>query len=191
MVCSILGRPPAVAITEPSDQEVVARLNAPLDTCSVAFEAAFRAAKIIGEILNKMYREKAAGTLDAHHFLKRLTDWRLSLPAELRGTVDIPIQPLSEKSDRETAIASMNVACFYYYAVMLVSRPFLVSNSNSDPRNQSGGPVAGKSSANDERQSTGLDQLSRVCVDSAVYMIEAVYNTSQTGALLSNTCFIK
>ncbi|KAH6973438.1 fungal-specific transcription factor domain-containing protein [Ilyonectria sp. MPI-CAGE-AT-0026] len=191
MVCSILGRPPAVAITDPSDQEVVARLDVPLDTCSVAFEAAFRAAKIIGEILNKMYREKAAGTLDAHHFLKRLTDWRLSLPAELRRTVDIPIQPLSEKSDREIAIASMNMACFYYYAVMLVSRPFLVSNSNSELRNQSGSPVLGKSSANDGLQSTGLDQLSRVCVDSAVYMIEAVYNTSQTGALLSNTCFIK
>lgn len=191
MVCSILGRPPAVAITEPSDQQVVARLDVPLDTCSIAFEAAFRAAKIIGEILNKMYREKAAGTLDDHHFLKRLTDWRLSLPAELRRTVDIPTQPLSGKADREIAMASMNVACFYCYAVMLVSRPFLVSNSNSGLRNQSDGPVVEKSSANGELQSKGLEQLSRVCVDSAVCIIETVYNTSQTGALLSNTCFIK
>lgn len=182
VVCSILGRPSAVFVAEASDQGMVTNAERTLDTCSIAFEASFRASKIIGEIVKRMYQDQEATPADAERFLDRLTGWRQSLPQELRTTMHSSNSVPGHHVEREVGIASMNMACVYYFAVMLVTRPFLVLHSSYglDERPAHASGVA-----------TTLSRLSAACVDASVYMVETVRSAARAGILLPNTCFIK
>lgn len=151
-----------------------------------AFEAAFRASKIIGEILGTMYGNEPASLDDASSFLRRLTEWRVSLPEHLIQPTDSSNEGSMLPSKRALRLASMNIACFYYYAVILVSRPFLIASFHSregrtDDANQDPG----------QQTSATVAQLAEICVDAAIYMIETVCDMSKAKLLMKNTCFTK
>lgn len=192
MVCSILGRPSAVNIGGPTSLAVVSGGGNDFETCSIAFESSFQTGLITSDIMSRIYCEKDADVQDAEHFMERLTQWRSSLPAELRRTISRQIRPSRDEIGREEAAACMNMACFYYYAVMLVSRPFLVlSLSGRQSSLEQISEARGSGLQGGTARSGVLDSLSRACVDSSVYMIETLHDASEADALLPNTTFIK
>ncbi|ETS80053.1 hypothetical protein PFICI_07582 [Pestalotiopsis fici W106-1] len=195
MVSSLLGRPPAVALFRQLPREIVVRSVPCFDMGYLALEASFRLAKILREILDRIYIQRETSFAFAERVLQELTDWRLSLPPQLR--VPIPqagaVQGEIPDQDRQSVTASLRVALLYYHAVMLTTRPFLVAKVGMALRESS------KKSLSDSRltephpgdESTSQNHLYTACVDSATYMSETIHNAAKTNILLPNTCFIK
>lgn len=181
MICSILGRPPAVEFPGRHDQFVEPATDPSLDMCSIAFEAIFCAAKIISEILSRMYSSDVLDPQEAHQFLRRLTNWRESLHVDLRRTVYLDVNLSQEQRDVNSA--SINVACFYYYTVMLVSRPYLISSLE-----------CGERSGSDAETPNSLqpdNALPSVGVEAAIYMSETIHDATNARAIFPNACFVK
>lgn len=196
MISSLLGRLPAVSIPNTSgDGEVVARLQHPLDSRAVAFEAAFRASRIIGEITMKISGGTRLSVAETEGYLRRLTAWRTSLPDDLRQIVGSHAsgEDALNSGDHGAGhvIASMNVACSYYHAVILLTRPFLIATHQASRKLD----TEGGSSQTEKNTLTALQEdyqrLASVSVDAAVYMVETICHAKQTGSLLPNTCFTK
>ena len=174
MISSLLGRLPAITTpTTSGDSDVVCRLEQTLDCRDVAFEAAFRASWITGEITLKMSERAQLSVPEAESYLRRLTSWRKSLPDEIRHAVALHEE---QGSDPGRVIASMNISCSYYHAVILVTRPFLIAAQKAGT----------EAETQEDRQ-----RLASVSVDAAVYMVETVCQAKATGLLLPNTCFTK
>ena len=88
-----------------------------------------------------------------------------------------------------TNAASIQVACLYYYSVILVCRPFLVRRLESAERRNSRETAECEDSIHDE--SLEIEQLSEASIDAAIYMIETIYHAVDGAALFSNVCFIR
>jgi hypothetical protein len=95
----------------------------------------------------------------AESFLSRLRQWNeTSLPPELRDC-----NPL----DRELFIGAAHVACTYYFTIILVTRPFLITHLLTQIRRKRRPSVEPADTAR-------IPDLAQACVDAAVYTVAAV-----------------
>lgn len=187
LVSSILGRPPATATVHLEDGEFPLDLDLPSrkDTSLIA---SYRMCLIVDEIITKLYNEKAASADVAESLLAKLSRWRDQLPESL-------LTPPSEQ-DRHVAqeqiIGSLHVACSYHFAVILVTRPFLVSTLGVRLArlHQDLSESPEQSTFRSEKDQAHF-KLSVACVDSALYMIQTCQEVHQSDLLLDNMCILK
>ncbi|EYB22057.1 hypothetical protein FG05_09064 [Fusarium graminearum] len=99
-------------------------------------------------------------------FLQDIERWKRDLPA----SVKIP----TEASGQHGTIAKVHVSCLYYLAVMLVSRPFLISTLTAKPLAKG-----------------AHSQLAAACLDAAMYLSQTCVEALDAGLLQGNMCIMK
>ncbi|RDW70516.1 Zn(II)2Cys6 transcription factor [Aspergillus mulundensis] len=185
LVSSILGRPPATANlhSEPADMDS----TPPTSAADDSLVASYNMTRILDEIVSRLYNEKAASTEVAESLLDKLKQWSNDLPDSLLSS---PSTPQERVAAQEHIIGSLHVACAYHFAVIIVTRPFMIS-------------VLGVRLARLHQGSPGIIQddalledpahtrLANACVESALYMIQTCLEVHQSRLLLGNMCILK
>ncbi|KAH0345818.1 hypothetical protein KCU83_g7689, partial [Aureobasidium melanogenum] len=183
LVISILGR---LSSSPTSKLDFLTSTPAESSIESLAFEAVHDECAMIGDMVNNLTQNGDLDVTSAESFLQRLSEWNRGLPPRLRRFEynDSALSP----QDRELAIGRIHVACVYYFAVMLATRPFLIRHSmaklhhNTGVQNRKGN--AGTTGSQEER-------LAEVCVDSAIFMGKMTHEALRADLLLCNMCMLK
>ncbi|KAJ0415190.1 hypothetical protein BJY00DRAFT_293847 [Aspergillus carlsbadensis] len=182
---SILGRPPATANLHPEITDVEATQSSRAMDDSLI--ASYNMSRILDEIVSRLYDDRAASTEVAESLLDKLKQWSNDLPESLLSS---PSTPQERLAAQEQIVGSLHVACAYHFAVIIVTRPFLIS-------------VLGVRLARLHQDSPGIIQdemvledpahtkLANACVESALYMIQTCMEVHQSRLLLGNMCILK
>jgi hypothetical protein len=128
--------------------------------------AANKVSSIINDITDTLYDQKKVTIPIVEQFLQDIERWKRDLPASSR----IP----ADASGKHGSIAKVHVSCLYYLAVMLVSRPFLVSTLTAKPLAKG-----------------AHSQLAAACLDAAMYLSQTCVETLNAGLLQGNMCIMK
>lgn len=148
--------------------------------------ASYQLSLIIDEITSRLYSEKAASAETADLLLTKLNRWSDQLPECLRTP------SANEDSDaaQERIIGNMHVACSYHFAVILVTRPFLISTlSVRLARLHQAFSLNGASETLEE--DPAHSRLAAACIDSAVYMLQTCKEIHQSELLLRQMSLLK
>ncbi|OAP56024.1 hypothetical protein AYL99_10176 [Fonsecaea erecta] len=187
MYCSILGRPYSTGAIR---TDHITLNSADIYTSSpreLTLNASFRVCTIIADITRSLDSDGSIGLSTAEAFLKLLQEWSLSLPDDMRQFKKPVDQPLT-LPEREHMIGNIHVSCVYYFAVMLVTRPFLISHlMHQLTGNASDGSVATTTS---QMQADVVD-VAQACIDSAILMANMCHEAVQSGILLKQMCLMK
>ncbi|KAL7939335.1 hypothetical protein V8C35DRAFT_286358 [Trichoderma chlorosporum] len=174
LVCSILGRPPATAgLRAELDSSIITSYSSfdsrhALRTASLF--ASYKILTIINESVDELYGKRVASTTMVDPFLNRIEDWSKSLPSFLRN-------PLASKDlpSQRAATDSIHIACLYYFAITLVTRPVLISRLTSRSHSAT----------------TSSSPMASACLDAAVYLVQTCSEAHKSGLLLGNMCILK
>lgn len=173
-------------------------LSANFDLCSTI--------EVISRALTKT--DSAIDESTVESYLKTLQSWTRALPEELRHSIQGEShEGVPDWKHREQTLGNVNVACSYYFTVLLVTRPFLVaaiipklqrihgqtvssgSREASPPstglNTRSGSP---RSRANNGRK---CQEFSQTCVGAADILIQMCHDASTRGMLLDNMCILQ
>ncbi|KAG9943610.1 hypothetical protein KCU85_g8549, partial [Aureobasidium melanogenum] len=177
LVTSILGR---LSSSPTSKLEFSTSTPSEGSTESLAFEAVHDECAMIGDMVNNLTQNGDLDVTSAESFLQRLSEWNRGLPPQLRKFEcnDNILLP----QDRELAIGRIHVACVYYFAVMLATRPFLIRHSMSKLHKKGG---------MQNKQVDAEARLAEVCVDSAIFMGKMTHEALRADLLLCNMCMLK
>ncbi|CAI7665964.1 unnamed protein product [Penicillium glandicola] len=85
----------------------------------------------------------------------------------------------------------MHVACSYHFAVILVTRPFLISALSVRLARLHHSLSAGDPSEEVPEEDQAHSRLAAACIDSAVYMLQTCLEVHKSGLLLRNMCILK
>jgi hypothetical protein len=179
-----LGRPYSTAAVKP-DSTAISQLQIHFGTPRPnALNASFEVCSIIAEITPQLDTKGSISLSMAEEFLKRLQDWSATLPAEIRRFSRSADESLTLE-EQERTIGTIHVSCLYYFAVMLVTRPFLVTHLMAHMSNDADSMTMASSAA------TGLSDLAQACIDSAMLMANMCYEALKSGILFKQMCILK
>ncbi|PSK53781.1 hypothetical protein B9Z65_7587 [Elsinoe australis] len=180
LVSAILARPSSAPPAGTSDN--LFNLIQDESTDRKDLVAQYSLVKIIDEIIDKVYGQKGVSPATAEALLSQLRKWSDSLPDGLQtqGVSASPQHPVQ-------ALSSLHLACTYYFAVTLTTRPFLISTLTARMARLSNGVPNGYA----VQEHPVHAELASVCVDSAVWMIRACLDASRSDLLLANMCLMK
>lgn len=185
--CTILGRPystPAIPMDTVLFTDMQIDVSKPRD---MALTASLGACSLTAEIMRHLDSDNSMDEIEAHDFLLRLQSWSSKLPNELRHSSRTTKEPLTVL-EQERMIGSIHVSCIYYFAAMLITRPFLTAHLMSR--------LPKASSQTRESMRTGptnpeVMDLAQACIDSAILMSQTCFDALQNGILLNNMCIMK
>ena len=137
-------------------------------------------------------------------YLKELQDWSRALPGELRQSIRKESHGgVPEWKHREEMISNVHVACGYYFAVILLTRPLLVATvvpkvqrlhgqlSGSRPSS----PVLGSESRADTQRKRGsrqkTNEFSQTCVSAAAILVQLCHDAASCDMLLDNMSILQ
>ncbi|KAM3413807.1 hypothetical protein BST61_g10490 [Cercospora zeina] len=187
IVSSILGRPGGLPSMRPEDDSAydgdgeVGEFDKPR---WIASRAVFGICSHIIELEQQLGSGHTMDSKTADAFLQRLRKWNESVPAQLRHFASLKESTLGP-ADRELFIGSAHVACSYYFTIILVTRPFLISHLITQIRRRR------RPSVDKLEQSSAVSDLAQACLDSAVYMAKTGYMAINSSILSNNMCLLK
>lgn len=185
IVSSILGRPGGLPPMRPnedpsSNHEEAVGLDRP---CRLASRAVFQISARITELEQQIGNGILVDSATAEKFLKRLREWNATLPQELRHFAGLRETSL-DPPDRELFIGATHVACTYYFTIILVTRPFLISYLVSQMRRRRRPNI-------DRSEPSQASDLAQACLDSAMYMAKTGFMAVKSDILSNNMCLLK
>jgi hypothetical protein len=184
LASSILGRPAATAALLPENRSELCWV--PRATAETGLVASYQLSLILEEIISRLYSEKAASTDTADVLLEKLNRWSEQLPNSLRT----PSETEDSGVAQERIIGNMHVACFYHFAVILVTRPFLISTLNARLA-RIHKSLSTNRTGTDTPEDPAHSRLAVACIDSAVYMLQTCLEVFQSGLLHRNMGILK
>ncbi|GFN11786.1 fungal specific transcription factor domain-containing protein [Aspergillus tubingensis] len=137
------------------------------------------------------------GLLDvptAEGLLSQLRKWSSSLPASLRQFRSVSQgPPFLEPAARQRLVGSVHVSCLYYFAVILVTRPYLIAYLVSRLRGKAPDHlISDPDEASDVAiKNNKVSKLAQVCVSSSLYMIDMCRRAKSAGLVFRNFCLLK
>lgn len=183
LASSILGRPAATSALLPDCGD----RSRQTDTAGEAgLFASYRLSLILNEIIGRLYGDQGASIEKAEILLAKLNHWSEHLPDSLRTPAE------NENSDdaQKRVIGNMHVACLYHFAVILLTRPFLISTLSV--RLARLHQTLSTNGTGDFPEEDPLhSRLAAACIDSAVYMLQTCLEVHQSELLLRNMCILK
>lgn len=186
LVSSILGRPSAtVSLRAEIGRSLILKEHRE-DSTRAQLYASYALADMMETIGRELYGQKAVATSAAEQFLQRLGDWSKELPETMRtasSNLDTP-------EGQEFTLGSIQVVCFYYFASMLVTRPFLISTLTARLVRSRQGDLSESATPSVYEDPIHI-RLASACVDSAEYLIQACQDAQKAGLLLANMCIMK
>jgi hypothetical protein len=157
----------------------------PLHSRDFALNASFEVCSFIAQITPKLDTESSIDTQTADDFLKQLQHWSANLPSDMRRASHSGDDSISAE-EQESMLGSIHVSCLYYFAVMLVTRPFLVEwLMDRMPRSDAPTPRPFTSTSSESAD------LAQACVDAAMLLSNLCHDALQSGALLRQMCVLK
>lgn len=154
---SLLGRPcSAPRATRHSLTDL------PIDPSQPQFNAILRESAILDDVCIALNGPKLIDAPAAEALLARLRSWSQNLPPDLRKFTCHDTFALSQ-SDARLIFGNVHVSSVYYFAVILVTRPFLVRHLMTGIRRRAGLTKRTPAEPADET-------LAQVCMASAIYM---------------------
>jgi hypothetical protein len=119
-------------------------------------------------------------------FLQRLQQWSKGLPPEIRQGTEAAL-PTSITGNREWLLGATQVACNYYFAVILATRRFLTLYILDQLKERSSNGVGSAASQLDDKTTS----LAYVCLNAAISLAKVVYNAIITESALNMMCLVK
>ncbi|KFA46121.1 hypothetical protein S40293_03774 [Stachybotrys chartarum IBT 40293] len=181
-VGSILSRPPA---TSPRGQSLGTYMDpegksnlSPEMTCMTS---SFEVCTVLEEIMHHLDHKRDVNIASIQRLLTQLRLRSQSLPSELRFSTTE--WPMSAERQRQ-ALGSSTVACIYYFSVILITRPVLISWLLRKL-------TAASQGSSSHTASPKVEEIAQVCVDAAVLMAETARSAQAAGILLQNMCMLK
>lgn len=186
LVATILGRPCTSSLPgKGSGTGKVSELTGDHPR-SLAFEATYNICSFIGSYIQEVGKDASSDPDRAQSFLHSLRHWVANLPPEMRSSKDVA-SPIDIK-ERALVIGGVHNACVYYFAILLVTRPFLIFHFTSH--------IALEQHNNDDTSAESgsrskIAALAEACIDSATLMIKICHDAWQSKILLANMCLLK
>ncbi|XEU94978.1 hypothetical protein FSHL1_000262 [Fusarium sambucinum] len=186
---SVLGQDPS---SPPGQASVTPSFSIPdgPEPCSPEFtsmSSTYGVCIILEQIIHHLDSKQDNGVESIRDFLSRLRDWSSALPSSMRKcTVSSPISLVQ----RRQVLGNFAVSGFYYYSVMLATRPLLVSYMLMKLKRL--GPVDNVSSyplCHTNKRETR--ELAQVCIDAAILLVETTRRTQSVGLLIQNMQLLK
>ncbi|EEP78859.1 predicted protein [Uncinocarpus reesii 1704] len=182
LVSSILGRPSATSsLRLKLENGLIAK------TTHVHLLASYTITHLMDTVTSELYGQKAVSTDAAEQFLRKLDRWSKELPNVMRTASP----NLNSPKEQEHTLGSIQVGCFYYFATMLVTRPFLISTLTARLVRSCQGNPSSDSSTPTACEDPTHAKLASACVDSAAYLIQTCQDARKVDLLLSNMCIMK
>ncbi|KAH8812748.1 putative C6 transcription factor, partial [Xylogone sp. PMI_703] len=186
-VTSILGRIEGSYLRLTSFVDLPSTSDSNDGTQQVVAHAVFGACSITQDIVQYLCKSRNVDINSASQFLKQLSEWKERLPDEVRRfsrSSELLITP----ADQALAIGNVHVSCVYYFAVILITRPFLISHlmmvlHRRDERN----PATGE----EHPEISDIYRFAQVCIDAAMYMAQTCHDAIKSGIFVGNMCLIK
>lgn len=151
----------------------------------LSMNASFEVCTILEEIMDHLDHKRDVNITSIEEFLTRLRRWSQSLPASVRtSAVTWPLPPEKKRQ----ALGNFAVSCFYYFSVILITRPILISYllmklKLLNPSTAASAPCLASSPE--------AEQIAQVCVDAAILMAETARRAQSAGLLIQNMCLLK
>jgi hypothetical protein len=183
--CSILGRPYATGAVRPGRLAISTLKVSAVHSRDFALNASFEVCSFIAQITPKLDTERSIDIQTADDFLKQLQSWSSNLPSDMRRASRSDDESMSTE-EQERMLGSIHVSCLYYFAVMLITRPFLVEClMDSMPRSDTPTPRPLSGTSSDSMD------LAQACIDAAMLLSNLCHVALQSGALLKQMCVLK
>ena len=182
IVNSILARP---LLISPSEWEVsqISSLNNLLESSTTPLDATYKLSLIIRRDMAELFDKKVPSVNLTECHLKNLKVWSTNLPGDLQLS-SVPECPQPEAQLR--VVGSLHISCFYYFSVIIVTRPFLIPFLVS--RLQDGQHLP---ELHMEATTSAEAKLAHTCLNGAIYMIQTCSEVMDNGFLLGNMCIVK
>ncbi|EME42350.1 hypothetical protein DOTSEDRAFT_175363 [Dothistroma septosporum NZE10] len=192
IVSSILGRPGSSPFCRSTQEDSMydgdEQIEMPDRPRWLASQAVFMICSHIIELEQQLVGSgKQIDSSSSEGFLRRLRQWNDTLPLDLRHFAGLKSTTLGP-SDRELFIGSVHVACTYYFSIILVTRPFLISHLISQLRRQR--PAARRPST-EGNESSHLSDLAQACLDAAMYMAKTGFMAINSVIMSNNMRLLK
>lgn len=179
LVNSILGRPSATARMSSNSENLLPSISNSSGSSVQWLLATSDIVTIITEITDKLYDQKEVATFIVEQLLQKIENWKRNLPQSMgafESRVSTQTSPGSSSPNVPGGeIARVHISCLYYFAVTLVTRPFLMSSLTSRP-------LTGKMMTSD---------LATACLDAATYLSQTCAEALHNGVLQGNMCIMK
>lgn len=184
IISSTLGRPSA---TSDNESDLIYEHYTPKDSSDpqtlpiLALSESIRVFLIVEKIGTKVYKHKTISVQVAESIASQLREWSSNLPRELRESSTT--QGSSGIESQGLVLAKANVAFGYYYAMMLLMRPFLIFHLKSrlDPES-----AAASGQSNVLSSALNSEKSADACIDSAVYMLDLMHKLLRSQMLFKN-----
>jgi hypothetical protein len=155
---------------------------------TLAVNASFDLSLLMEPISQKLTKQAALDLDAAESHLQKLRAWAKSLPEPLRQSIRKARRDVPNHIHLEHTIGNIHVACAYYFGVMLVTRHFLIATLTPKLKQ------ADASRLEDLREPSGTEkttELSNVCVEAAVHLVQMCADASDRELLLENMCILQ
>lgn len=130
----------------------------------------------------------------AESLLQRLRQWSRELPQSIRqfkkfASNDYCLKP----ADRQALLGSIHVSSVYYFAVILITRPFLVAYLTSRLRGKAPDHlISDPDQASDTNlKNNKVSRLAQVCVSSAITMVDMCIKAKASNFTFGNLCLLE
>ncbi|KAH1550739.1 hypothetical protein KXX57_009302 [Aspergillus fumigatus] len=187
LVSSILGRPPATASLRSESGGSISEALQRNDLAEERLVALYNLAQILDETITRLYSEKAASAQVAESILEKLKRWSDGLPEPLLAPPGTE-QECVAAQDR--VIGSLHIACSYHFAIIVVTRPFLISTLGVRLTRLLDS-LAERSLGDVHSENPVHSRLALACTDSALYMLQTCLEIHRSHLLLGNMCILK
>lgn len=164
----------------------------PVDGSRAAFAAVLDGCQLVENTVRKLRSGNVLHVPTAETLLKDLRGWIQSLPDAVRSFSYSPGTEISAEM-RRNLIGNIHISCVYYFAVMLVTRPFLIAYLVSRLRGRAPDHlIVDPEEATDVRiKNHEVSKLAQVCVGSVVYLAEMLQRLQKLGFNFGNLCLLQ
>ncbi|EWG55251.1 hypothetical protein FVEG_13282 [Fusarium verticillioides 7600] len=150
-----------------------------------SMSACYGVCTILEQIIYHLNDKQDTNLTSIKDLLRQLREWSSALPSSMTNcTVSSSISP----EQWWQTLGNFAVSAFYYYAVMLATRPILISYMLAKLKrlDRSDGTLGSHPTIDRETK-----ELAQVCIDAAVLLVETTRRTGSAGLLIQNMTLLK
>jgi len=176
LVNTLLGRPTSFAqSTSPPTSNH--------QDASTILDASFELSTMIEEFTSQGRTDLSASLPASEEMLQRIRRRMNTFPNSYRSIKVTDLATL-QPDGLAGMIGNVHLACIYYFAVMLIARPYFMASMVTRMKAAGTGTMRTK-------QVTEFNQMAEACIDAAVFMATMAKGALNAGILLANMVILK
>jgi hypothetical protein len=162
------------------------------ESSRIAFDAILNGCRLVEDIVRELRSWNVLHVPTAQSLLKDMRRWIRSVPDTARNFEYTPGIKLDAER-RRNLVGNINISCVYYFAVMLITRPFLIAYLMSRLRGRAPDHlIVDPDEATDiSIKNNDVSRLAQVCVGSVTYLVEMLQRLQQLGFSFRNMCLLQ